>query len=62
MPYGGHRRPESGIVASYLRQLRRQARDVPTTRSTTGPTLPYVTVRGRRPTPATRRPPGPRYS
>jgi hypothetical protein len=62
MPYGGHRRPETGIVASYLRQLRRQARAVPTPRPTAAPKLPYVTVRGTRPTGASHPSPGPRYS
>ena len=63
MEHPGHRRPETGIVASYLRDLRRRAREEPAaSRRTIAPAVPYVAVRGRRTTGATSTPPGPRYS
>jgi hypothetical protein len=44
----GHRRPEIGIVASYLRDLRRQAREPTARRPKAAATrVPYVAVRGR---------------
>jgi hypothetical protein len=63
MEHRGHRRPETGIVASYLRDLRRQAREETVAlRRKVSPSVPYVPVRGRRTTGASSTPPGPRYS